>query len=62
MWQDLAGLVPPIPQNNVQEWKDNEWEKPEGHADMIHLRAAEPPKQDRGNEQLDEARDATGDG
>lgn len=50
MWQDLAELVPPILQNEVQEWKDDEREKPEGHADMIHLRAAEPPKEDRGNE------------
>ena len=61
-WQDLAKLVPPIPQDEVQERKDNEWEKPESHADMIHLRTAEFPKEDRSDEQLDKARETAGDG
>lgn len=62
MRQDLTKLIPPIPQDEVQERKDNEWEKPEGHADMIHLRTAELPKKDRSDEQLDEACETTSDG
>ena len=62
MWQDLTGLVPPILQHDVQERKDNEWEKPDGHTDMVHLRTAEPPKENRSDERLNEARKAARDG
>lgn len=55
VWQGLARLIPSIPQDEVQERKDNEWKEPEGHADMIHLRTAKLPKEDGSNEQLDSA-------
>lgn len=62
VWQDLTGLVPPIPQDEVQEREGDEREKPESHADMVHLRTAKPSKEDGSDEQLDEACKATSNG
>jgi len=62
MWQDLTKLVPPIPQDEVQNREGNEWEEPERHANMIHLCTAIPAKEDRGDEKLNEARRTAGDG
>ena len=52
MWQGLAKLVPPVPQNKVQGRQDDEREKPQQHAEVVHPCAAEPPKEDRSGEQL----------
>ena len=61
MWENLTRLVPPIPQDEIQEWEDEEWEKPERHAGMVHLCTAEPPKKGRSDENLNEARKTPGD-
>ena len=55
MRQDLTKLVPPVPQDDVQEREDDEREEPERHADMVHPRAAEPLEEDGSDEQLDNA-------
>ena len=52
MWQDLTKLVPPVPQNKVQGRQDNEREKTQRHADVVHLRAAKPPKEGGSDEKL----------
>lgn len=62
MWEDLTELVPPIPQDEVQGRKDDEWEKHEAHAGMIHLRIVELPKEDGSDEQLDQARKTASNG
>lgn len=62
MRQDLTKLVPPIPQNEVQEREGNEWEEPERHANVVHLRTAIPAKEGGSDEKLDETRKTTGDG
>ena len=62
VWQDFAELVPSVPQDEIQKRKDNEWEEPERHAEVVHLRTAKPLKEDGSEEDLNEAREAARNG